>query len=223
MKKLFYFAILAILCACGSDKDSRSILFGSIAKDINEYQTKQKEIAFEGDTIGGKTRMAEIIKKSDKLNEKFLPKIQKSVEKINGQQLQIEVNPNQLKVVEPICMYFNKPLEVAYDGFWEDLKFILQANFYGKIETISDLPLSDGVKLPEGNKIQLVQPVVLAGYDSSNIEIYKSKIGYLPAEVNDSVTFIPRGSEILWLPLNYDNSLSEVYVRLDKLKIVIDN
>lgn len=223
MKKLVYFAILAMLCACGSDKDSKSILFGNIAKEINEYQAKQKEIALVGDTIGGKSQMAEIIKESDKLNEKFLPKIQKSVEKINGQQLPIEVNPNQFKIEGPICMYFNKPLEVTNDGFWEDMKFILQATFHGKIETIEDLPLGEGIKIPEGKNIELVQPVALTGYDSSNNEIYKCKIGYLPATVNDSVSFIPKGSEILWLPLDYDNSLSSVYVRMDKLKVVIDN
>ena len=223
MKKLVYIAFLALLCACSSNKNSRSVLFGNIAKEINDYQAKQKELTIGGDSIEDKSKMAEMIKESDKLNEKFLPKIQKAVEKENGQELEIDVNTREMEITEPICIYFTKPLEVIHDGFWEDMKFILQATFQGKIETIEDLPLGEGIKIPEGKNIELVQPVALTGYDSSNNEIYKCKIGYLPATVNDSATFIPKGSEILWLPLDYDNSLSSVYVRMDKLKVVIDN
>ena len=222
MKKLVYIAFIALLCACSSNKNSRSVLFGNIAKEINDYQAKQKELTIGGDSIEDKSKMAEMIKESDKLNEKFLPKIQKAVEKENGQELEIDVNTREMEITEPICIYFTKPLEVIHDGFWEDMKFNLQANFHGSIKTVSNFQIGDGVKLSEMGKMQLVQPVSLIGYDSANNEIFHSLIGYFPVTSNDSLTYITKGSQMIWLPLNYDNSLSADYVKLDKLKIIID-
>lgn len=204
MKKITTFALMAfafmlILSSCsGSDK---SMLFGSLPSKYSELKSQRDQLEEKAKNVKTEEEKAEIIKKSQKLDEKWTPRIEKAATKLDGKE--IDITDDTFKVTSPISLTFEKLSS-------RTLEPIFKIN--GSAETAEAITLE--------NTINPSLLVYIAGYDAEGNKLYSIKVGRITGEVEGTTVTIPAGTPIDFSNLTFAGAYVDKYPETKTLKFI---
>ena len=207
MKKVTIFTVLIatvilILSSCsGSEK---SMLFGSLPAKYAELKEERAKLDEKAKNIKTEEEKAEIIKKGKKLEEKWIPKLERAATKLDGKD--IPLAEGVFKVTSPISLTFEKLKN-------HSLEPIFKIN--GSAVT------NEAIKIE--NTFSQYRIVYIAGYDAEGNEVYKSQVGKIYGEVTKNVLEIPAGTPVEFSTLTFNSSLVDKYPEAKTLKLICSN
>lgn len=221
MKSIFkaglFMLVIACLTSCGggTGTSSSSGLFGTIPGLINKYDSEQESLKSEMN----ENNFKKISEKINKLKEETTAKISEEGQSLNGKELPVGMNEEDLKVEQPITL--------AYKG--ESKGATLHADFdlSGKIVAAKDLTLNldpkdlKGESLLGGGKIvvTVTLPVHIEFSDKEGNVVDSRTIGRLAAENNGETAVIKAGT-----PIEFNGLIpvSKKYLNVESARLVID-
>lgn len=200
-------ALMPMLLSCsgGSGSSSESPLFGSLPGVYAKFQTEKDKIKEEAKNIKSEAEKAELIKKSEKMEEKWSAKIEESAKALDGKP--IELAESDIKVTQPLSLQF--------DGFSSGKSDLLpKFRVNGSAETASDIN-TDGVY------VGVSESVYIVGYNSEGTEVYKIKVGFVPSENVDGKAVVKAGTPISFDVVHFSSKYLEDYEAAKTLKLEV--
>lgn len=206
MKKLAFFAafaaaVMMTLSSCSGSGSDECLLFGSFPSEYAGFKAQRDKLDEQAKNIKTEEDKAELIKKGQKLEEKWSPKLEKAAKELDGKE--INITDSIFKVTTPLSLTFEKLNNSS-------LAPIFKIN--GSAETAEAITI-DNTFNPSRN-------VYIAGYDAAGNEVYKSQIGRITGEVKLNVLEIPAGTPIEFSTLTFNSSFLDKYPEAKTLKLV---
>ncbi len=218
MKLFFKAAALLLLsvgvAACGGDATSSSGLFGKIPSIMENYENERNSL----EASANEKNHKEISEKIDNLKEKTISKLTEEGQALNGKELPVTVNAEELKIEEPLTLEFK--------DVFSNLKAV-DFGLAGKITAAKDLPLIidagelKGHDLFGGSKIEVsvTLPVHIELLDAEGNVVDERTIGKLVAQNNGDAAVITSGT-----PVEIQGSLpiKSEYMSVTSARLTID-
>lgn len=206
MKRISLFAPLAIailiaLSSCSGSGSDKSLLFGSIPSEYAKLTEERAKLDEQAKNVTTQAEKEELIKKGQKLEEKWTPKLEKAATELDGKEL--PVSDSIFKVTSPISLTFEKLAS-------RSLAPIFKIN--GSVETAEPITVE--------NTINPTLLVYLAGYDASGNDLYHIKVGRITGEVKLNVLEIPAGTPVEFSTLTFDGTKLDQYPETKTLKFI---
>lgn len=206
MKKVtFLVALAAILIismtSCSGSGSQKSLLFGEIPSEYAELKAERNKLDEQAKNVKTEEEKSELIKKGQKLEEKWTPKLEKAAKELDGKE--IELTEGTFKVTSPVSLTFEK-LKTR------TLEPIFKVN--GMVVTEEPIKVE--------NTINPTLLVYIAGYDAEGNEVYKSQIGRLTGEVTLNVLEVPVGTPVNFQTLTFNGAYVDKYPEAKTLKIL---
>lgn len=213
---MFGTAVIALSSCGGSGGGSSSDgMFGGIPETLEKYEQERKELNAGLNESNYKKDLAKI----EDLKAETISKLEKEGEALNGKELAVSVDENELKI--------ETPLKLVYKNVFSNVQAV-EFGFDGKIVAAKDLKLeisSSDLKGREmlGGKSTVVTaklPVHIEFLDKDGNVVDTRTIGNLVADNNGEEAIIKTGTAIDFkigsLPV------SEKYVNVASARLVID-
>lgn len=206
MKKLTTFAAMAAavmitLSSCSGSSSEKSLLFGSIPSEYAELKAERDKLDEQAKTVKTEEEKAELIKKGQKLEEKWTPKLEKAANELDGKEL--DITDGTFKVTSPVSLTFEKLKN-------RSLEPIFKIN--GTVETAEVITVE--------NSINPTLLVYIAGYDAEGNDVYHSQVGRITGEVNQTTVVIPVGTPVDFSTLTFNGALVDKYPEAKTLKFI---
>lgn len=218
MKKLFFSVIVGMsvmaLSSCGGSNGSSNGMFGSIPETIEKYQQEKKGV---NDGLNESNYKKDLAKLDD-LKAETISKLEKEGEALNGKELAVSVDENELKIETPLTLVYKnvfsnvQAVEFGLEGIIVAAKDInLEIN-------PSDLKGRDLL----GGKLTVVTarlPVQIEMLDSEGNVVDTRTVGEFAAENNGEEAIIKTGT-----PIEFNSSLpvTDKLINVVSARLVVD-
>ena len=208
MKKITTLAAIVAMTAMalsscsgsGSDKDS---LFGSLPGEYAEMMAEEAKLKEKATKITTEAEKAKFIEESQKLNEKWSAKLEKSAQKLDGKEINLS-SDGQFKVTSPVSLTLDKIGS-------KDLS--MQFKVTGGAEAAEPITIA--------NAYTTSRAVFIAGYDENGTELFKSPIGQVTGTANGADLEIPAGTPVQFSTLSFNKKYVEEYPLVKTLKLTM--
>lgn len=193
--------ILVSLSSCSGSGSGKSLLFGSLPPKYAEFKEERAKLDEEAKNVTTEAEKEKIIKKGQKLEEKWTPKLEKEATELDGKE--IPVTDDIFKVTSPVSLTFEKLAS-------RSLEPIFKIN--GTVETAEPITIE--------NTINPTLLVYIAGYDANGNDLYHIKVGRVTGEVKLNVLEIPAGTPVEFSTLTFDDNKIDQYPEAKTLKFI---
>lgn len=206
MKKFTCFAALAAavifsLTSCSGSSSDNSLLFGSLPSEYAELKEERAKLDEQAKNVTTEAEKEKLIKKGQKLEEKWTPKLEKTASDLDGKE--INLTDSMFKVTSPLSLTFEKLAS-------RSLSPIFKIN--GSAVTAEAITVE--------NTINPTLLVYIAGYDAAGNDLYHIKVGRITGEVKLNVLEVPAGTPVEFSTLTFDGSLVDKYPEAKTLKLI---
>lgn len=206
MKKLatlatFAAAIMMILSSCSGSGSGNSLLFGDLPSEFAKFKTQRDKLDEEAKNVKTEAEKAEIIKKGEKLEKKWSPKLEKASAKLDGKE--INFSDSFFKVTSPVSLTFEKLSS-------RTLEPVFKIN--GSVETAETITVE--------KTFSQTQAVYIAGCDGEGNELYTIRVGRITGDVNGNTLVIPAGTPVVFSNLTFNGSYVDKYPEAKTLKFI---
>ena len=204
MKKITTFAAMAaavilMLSSCSGSGSEKSMLFGSLPSEYAELKAERDKLNEKAKEIKTEEEKAELLKKGQKLDEKWTPKLEKSAQELDGKE--INITDSIFKVTAPISLTFEKLAKSTLEPIF---------NINGAAETAEPITIE--------NNINPSRLVYLTGYDAAGNQVFQSKVGRITGNVNGNTVVFPAGTPIEFSTLTFDGAFVDKYPEVKTLR-----
>lgn len=206
MKKFTFVAAFAValsmvLSSCSGSGSDNCLLFGSVPSVYAKMKEQRDKLDEEAKNVTTQAEKEELIKKGQKLEEKWSPKLEKAATELDGKE--IPVTDSIFKVSSPVSLTFEKLAN-------RSLEPIFKIN--GTVETAEPITVE--------NTFNPTLMVYLAAYDASGNDLYRINVGRVTGEVKLNVLEIPVGTPVDFSTLTFDGSKLDQYPEATTLKFI---
>ena len=212
---LIAFTAMAISSCGGGSSDASDGMFGNIPKTIEKYDLEKKDL----NAALNESNYQKNLTKLDDLKSETIAKLEKEGEGLNGKELTVSVDENQLKIETPLTLvYKNVFSNVSAVEFGLDGKIVAAKDLKLEIAP-SDLKGRDML----GGKITVVTaklPVHIEFLDSEGNVVDTRTIGYLAADNNGEEAVIKTGAAVDFSICSIP--VSDKFINVVSTRVVID-
>lgn len=205
-------AVMA-LSSCGGSESSDG-MFGNIPQTIEKYNQDKKSMNAGLSQSNYKKNLAKI----DELKAETMDKLEKAGEALNGKELTVTVNENELKI--------ETPLTLVYKTVFSNVQAV-EFSLDGKIVAAKDLKLDIDPSDLKGRELLGGASTIVTAYLPVHIEFLDKEgkvidtrtIGNLPADNNGEEAIIKAGT-----PMEFLGTLpvSDKLVNVESARLSID-
>lgn len=208
-------AVLAMSSCGGRSNDSSDGMFGNIPQTLEKYDQEKKSL---NDGLN-ESNYQKNLAKIDEMKTETVAKLEKEGEALNGKELNVSVDENELKI--------ETPLTLVYKNVFSNVQAV-EFGLDGEIVTVKDLKMEinpSDLKGREllGGKTSVVTaklPVHIEFLDNEGNVIDTRTIGYLVADNNGEEAILKTGTAVDFSVCSLP--VSDKYVNVSSARVVVD-
>lgn len=201
-------ALVPMLFSCSGGSGSSSSaasLFGSLPGVYEQYQAEKDQLSEEAKNIKSEADKKKLIEKSEKMQEKWGPKIEESAKALDGKP--IEFAESDVKITEPLSLEF--------DGFTSSKSdFLPKFKVNGAAETASEINT-------EAVYLSSTEQVYIVGYNAEGEQVYKVKAGFVSAENVDGKAVVKAAEPVTFTSVCFSAKEVADYSAAKTLKLEV--
>lgn len=196
-------ASILLSCSGGSGSSSAESIFGTLPEVYEQFQSEKDQINEEAKNIKSEADKAELIEKSNKMQEKWSAKIEDSAKALDGKP--IEFAESDIKVIEPVSLEF--------DGFFSKSDMNPKFNVNGSAEVVNEITAD--------RYILSAEKVYIVGYDADGQQVYQINVGSVPVENVDGTAVIKAGTPVKFDSFHFSSRNITEYKAAKTLKLEV--